>query len=340
MKLPSFSLKTLPRSWLVLGAALLIGLLAAMAARHFLAQQMQALDTREKVSTVDQVVAKQALRKGDVINSDTVAVRQVPTEFAHETALTPSDFERYSGSTLAHPVRGGETLVLGMLESQRPPTFSTRVVQGRRAITFPVDEINSISGMLEPGDQIDLLLTLDLNGRTRHLTIVQRLSVLATGQRVVDDGASGDKRQYSTVTVDTSIEDAQIIIAARGKGKLSALLRNPKDLQAIPSNKAEILAALGMSTRSSASPIRKILPMETEIPVLYGGRSNSNLANSANNAADTSNTSNGSNAIQAALNLPTLAPPGLPRINDSATSGINPNRGPIRNTIIETTSTP
>ncbi len=266
MKLPPLSLKSMPRSWLVLGAALLIGLLAALAARHFLAQQVEALGARDKGQQVPHVVAKVALRKGDPINSETVAVRQIPVEYSHETALTPKDFDRFSGSLLAHPVRAGETIVLGMLEEQRAPTFSARVTQGRRAITFPVDEINSISGMLEPGDQIDLLLTLESNGRTRNLPIVQSLSVMATGQRVVEDSPGNEKRQYSTVTVDTSIEEAQIIIAARGKGKLSALLRNPKDQQAIPSKKAEIMVALGLAERPAGKASRSV-------PVIYGGRS-------------------------------------------------------------------
>lgn len=312
MKLPSISLKSLPRSWLVLGAALFIGLLAALAARHFLAQQMDALDSRVKVSTVDQVVAKVALRKGDPVNSDTVAVRQVPVEFTHETALTPKDFERYSGSTLAHPVKAGETIVLGMLENPRPPTFSTRVVQGRRAITFPVDEINSISGMLEPGDQVDLLLSIEADGRTRNLAIVQSLSVMATGQRVVDDGPSGDKRQYSTVTVDTSLEEAQIIIAARGKGKLSALLRNPKDQQPIPSNKAEILATLGLTRRPISS-----MKFESSVPVIYGGRSSSNAMQAAMSLPmPTMPQAMGSSAPEAAN---ALGAPNVPNAFNSAT---------------------
>jgi pilus assembly protein CpaB len=276
MKLPSLSLQAVPRSWLVMGAALFVGLLAALAARHFLSEQIQSINKRDKGREVEQVVAKVALSKGSPITGETVAVRLVPEEYAHETALTPVDFERFSGSLLAFPVRAGETIVQGMLEAQRAPTFSARVAQGRRAITFPVDEINSISGMLEPGDQIDLLLSLDTNGRTRNLPIVQRLSVMATGQRVVEDAGSEERRQYSTVTVDTSFEEANIIIAARGKGKLTALLRNPKDQEPITSNKAEILAALGLAPRPAAGPSRRaVAKIDPGIPVIYGNRATS-----------------------------------------------------------------
>ena len=58
-----------------MGAALLIGLLAALAARHFLSAQIEAIQKRDKGRQVEQVVAKVALSKGSVISSDTVAVR-------------------------------------------------------------------------------------------------------------------------------------------------------------------------------------------------------------------------------------------------------------------------
>jgi pilus assembly protein CpaB len=279
MNIPKISLKNLPRSWLILGAAIGIGLLAALAARHFLAQQVEAIEAKNKGQQVQQVVAKVALRKGDPINSDTVAVRPIPAEYAHDTALTPDEFDRFNGSTLAYPVRPGEIIVWAMLEGQRAPTFSARVVQGRRAITFPVDEINSISGMLEPGDQIDLMLSTEINGRTRTLPIVQSLNVMATGQRVDEDTPGNEKRQYSTVTVDTSIEQAQILIAARGKGKLTALLRNPKDQQAMASDNAEIMAVLGLSERLTPKASKNI----RSVPVLYGGRSQQQTNQDATN---------------------------------------------------------
>lgn len=302
MKRPTPNLKSVPRTWLVMGAALLIGLLAALAARHFLSAQIEAIQKRDKGRQVEQVVAKVALSKGSVISSDTVAVRLVPEDYAHETALTPADFERFAGTPLAYPVRAGETIVQGMLEGQRPPTFSSRVAPGRRALTFPVDDINSISGMLEPGDQIDLLLSLDADGRTRNLLIVQKLNVMATGQRVVEDGTSHEKRQYATVTVDTSFEEANIIIAARGKGRLTALLRNPRDPQPLAVNKADILATLGLTSR----PAPKV---DRGIPVIYGNRQSAANLQEALNLALPALAAQGVVAADAVVPTPAAALP-------------------------------
>jgi pilus assembly protein CpaB len=286
------------KSWIVLGVALGIGTIAALATRSFLTHQVEAIEARANGRKVAVVVAKGDLPKGALLTTATVAVREIPAEFAHSSAVAPDSFDRIDGQALAWPVKGGEMILWGLLEAQKAPTFSARVGEGRRAMTVPVDEINSISGMIEPGDVIDLIFTVDQAGSKRSAPLLQGVQVMATGQRVVDDPASGERRQFSTVTLDTTPAQARDLIVARESGKLTALLRNPQDQQ-----------GLGMST-----DLAKLLPPAPPppaiarykparmIPVLYGG-------NSSGAAAE---------AQQLPLAAPPLAsapplPPGLPQ---------------------------
>jgi pilus assembly protein CpaB len=149
-----------------------------------------------------------------------------------------------------------------MLEGKRAPTFSTRIEAGHRAMTVPVDEINSISGMLEPGDLVDLMVTVKQKERKITLPLLQNVTVLATGQRTNSDPQSGEKRQYTTVTFDTTPDEAQIVIAARDIGKITALLRNPND-KTLMNNKGDLAALLGMKEGAQ--------PGGDGVPVLYGG---------------------------------------------------------------------
>ncbi len=268
MKLPTLRSFKLNKSWIVLGVALVVGLMAALGAKHYLANQMAAIESRAKGRTVAIVVAKRDLAKGTRLSAETLAVRSVPQDFAHSVAVVPEQFDRIDGQVLAYPVKSGEMIIWGLLENRKSAGFSARVESGHRAMTVPVDEINSISGLLEPGDAIDLMVTIDQKGRKITFPLLQSVRVMATGQRSTDDGRSGERRQYSSVTLDTTPEQAQSVIVAREAGKITALLRNPQDKQAISDTRGDLAALLGIRNGKGGVVDRD----ERPIPVLYGGR--------------------------------------------------------------------
>ena len=254
------------KTWIIFGMALGIGLLAALVAYSYLSSQMDALEARANGETVPVVVAKRDLPKGAKLSSDNVAVRPVPKLFAHSIAVAPGEFERIDGQALAYPIKGGEMILWGLMEGKKVPTFSTRVEAGRRAMTVPVDEINSISGMLEPGDMIDLMVTIERKSKKFTFPLLQSVQIMATGQRSVDDPKSGERRSYSTVTLDTTPTQAQSVIVAREAGKITALLRNPQDRKPMPNMSGDMAGLQGFEDSAAASPGDK-----RQIPVLYGG---------------------------------------------------------------------
>jgi pilus assembly protein CpaB len=255
------------KTWIILGVALAIGGLAAFAATRYLNNRVEAIEARTKGKTTQVVVAKVDIARGVKLDNTNVAVRNVPTEFSHSVAVTPDDFPRIDGQALAYPVKAGEMILWGLMETQKAPTFSARVEAGRRAMTVPVDEINSISGLLEPGDMIDLIATVDQNGKKLTFPLLQRVHVLATGQRQVDD-AVGDSHQYTTVTIDTTPAQAQNLIVARDIGKLTALLRNPDDNLPIGAEVNDLASLLGMQGKPKAAGSGG--QARRSVPVIYG----------------------------------------------------------------------
>lgn len=260
------------RTWALLLVALAIGGLAAMSARSYLNRQMQAIENSAKGKTVTVIVAKNDIPKGELLSAENMALRPIPVEFAHSIALSPEDFERVDGQRLAYPVKSGEMILWGLMETARVPTFSANVAAGRRAMTVPVDEINSISGMLEPGDTVDLLATIDRNGQKATFPVMQDVTVMATGQRSQDDPKTGGERQYTTVTIDTTPEQARLLIAARDAGRLTALLRNPQDKAALP-GQYDVAALLGLTSPAPQGGTRRVR-VARQVPVLYGGNLN------------------------------------------------------------------
>jgi pilus assembly protein CpaB len=267
MKLPTLSNIRPNKTWAVLGVSLVIGLGAALVARSYLFGRMAEIEASAKGRTIGVVVAKKDLPKGARVTGDTAAVRMIPVMYAHSTAVSPEEFERIDGQTLAFPVKSGEMILWGLLEGKKAPTFSARVAEGHRAMTVPVDEINSISGMLEPGDSIDLVVTLDQKGKKLTFPLLQAVPVMATGQRSMDDPKTGERRSYTTVTLDTTPDAAQNVIVAREIGKITALLRNPNDKQPLANGQADIATLLGGKGGDE----------DGKVPILYGGKGSKGL---------------------------------------------------------------
>lgn len=257
------------RSWLLLGVALLLGGLSAYGVKRYIEQHVQEIEARSRSGRlVKVVVPKEDLVKGTVLQSSQVAVREVPQEWAHTNAVTPEQFERVEGQQLAYPVARGEMLLWSLLEGGRAASFSARLPSGQRAITVPVDEVNAISGLLQPGDRIDLMVTAKRDNKAYLFPLLQNVTVLATGAQAIPvagwDGKESSKRSFTTVTLEASPDDARRVLAAREVGKLSAMLRAPGDKAEIASTRSEAFALLGLGGNS-------VPTAAGGVPVIYGG---------------------------------------------------------------------
>jgi len=255
----------LHRNWIILAIALLVGAAAAMTATRYLDDRVADIERRVEQKTARAVVAKESLSAGERIDHERVAVREVPVEWLHSGAISPEQFDRAAGSALAFPAQRGEPLMWSQLEGRSAPALSARLAPGRRAVTLSVDEVSSIAGMLEPGDKVDLLLTVRRDRDNLTLPLIQGVSVLAAGARTVVAGApEGGERRYTTITLDASAEEGQRIIAARTVGTITAMLRGPGDHGVLATVRPDALALLGLEQRPADS--------RPSVPVIYGGR--------------------------------------------------------------------
>ena len=261
------------RSMIMLCVALVSGLCAAWAARQHIQGRIQQIEEEARVPMVERVVAAYDLAPGTRIGPEHVAVRQFPRGLSSSDSLTPERYREIEGSLLIAPLRAGDPILLVHAAAEHHAPFSGRLGLGRRAITMPVDTINSVSGLLEPGDLIDLYVSFDYQRRRVTAPLLQGVLVLATGTNSGQgERASAHTGGYSTVTLDTSPEDAIKLVAARQGGTITALLRRPDDGQ--PTQKAvrgDLASLLGVNT---SLPV----PRAKNAPVIYGDRPGRSVA--------------------------------------------------------------
>jgi pilus assembly protein CpaB len=179
------------------------------------------------------VVANADLRPGTFLSGQTVAVREVPRNFLHADAILADHWNTVAGRVLAQAVRSGEPVLQAHLARNASAGFSSQLAEGMRALTFPVDDEASISGMLSPGDRIDILFTTLVSNETVTLPLLVDVPVIATGVRTTTNAAYLDgqhpSRQYNTVTVSVTPENAARITLAQDAGKITVALRQPQD---------------------------------------------------------------------------------------------------------------
>jgi pilus assembly protein CpaB len=259
------------RTWVVLGVALLIGGVSAFIASRYLSNRIEAIESKEKnMAKVRVVVPIEDLPKGTKINQSNVAVREVPKEWAHSMSITEAQFDRAENGTLNAPAVRGEPIIWAQLDGLKAPAFSSHLTAGRRALTVPVDEVSSVSGMLEPGDRIDVVCTVKKDGRVVIFNVLQNVTVLAAGTRVSQKSdTEGKDTSFTTVTLNTSPEDATRVIAAREVGKVTAMLRAPDDAQVVSSAKNDAMSVLGLN-----APVVIDVEKGPAVPVIYGGSGN------------------------------------------------------------------
>jgi pilus assembly protein CpaB len=235
LKLPSLN-----RNWLMFGGAILLGLIALGLSNKVISDKMAELDAQAKGSQqlVAVVVAKGTLPRGAIIEKSMLAARKIPAQWVHSGTIEPGRIGQFLGQKLAAPVQAGEPLLEFQVE---PPNtaFSATLVNGNRALTTEVDEVNSISGMLRPGDHIDLMATARATGKSKNdvtFPLLSNVEVLATGQvtRKSDDGDGQRERTYTTITLSVNPHDAQRVVVAKSSGRLTAVLRNPEDVAPTP----------------------------------------------------------------------------------------------------------
>ncbi len=127
-----------------------------------------------------------------------------------------------------------------MWDDLRPPTrnqgFSGQIRNGYRAFAISVDATSSVSNLVRPGDNVDVIGTFtmpDLRGDssldTVTLTLLQNVKVLATGNRWGRQGMGGEtggQSNYMTVTLQLFPHEVELMAFATLKGRLMLSLRN------------------------------------------------------------------------------------------------------------------
>ena len=213
---------------LILGA-IISGLTAVYLTHSYINNQINNVENKyiNNHATIKVVVASNPIKRGDVLTYENLSLRDMPLRYIHDSAIRSDQADNIIGKRTMHELNKGETLLSSFISQPNSDGFADLIKVGERAITFPVDMASSMSGLLRPGNRIDLMLTVRAEKQlTRPL--LENVTVLATGDSV-DNGKHSEKGMFQTITISVTPKDASRITLARNVGTISVILRSTKD---------------------------------------------------------------------------------------------------------------
>lgn len=217
-------------AFLVFGCALAGGAIF-FASNYFKSLQANfAQDTG--IKTIRIVAAKQKLAYGDQINIDNALDLlqwiEWPGDSLPEGSFANAEDLFGPGHTetrsILRTLEPGELLlkpkVSGFGEGLR---VASRLSEGQRAFTIPIDAVSGVAGLITPGDRVDILLTRRIERQPTTTVILQDVLVIATDQRHNTDNARA--RLAKTATVEVNPTQAAKLTLAQSVGELTLTLR-------------------------------------------------------------------------------------------------------------------
>jgi pilus assembly protein CpaB len=215
------------RALIVLGLAVLAGLLAVVLAARWMAQR--AGDTSQLV------VALRDVELGTPLDVTMLTTVPWSASVSPEGAFT--SIKDLDGRVVITAVNRGEPII----ESKLAPKgtkggLSSIIASGKRAITVKVNEVVGVAGFALPGSFVDVMVHTNVdeegqrsNGRSTAISriVLERILVLAVAQEATRDATK--PRVVNAVTLEVSPEQAELLDVARSVGSLSLVLRNQVD---------------------------------------------------------------------------------------------------------------
>jgi pilus assembly protein CpaB len=248
------------RTWLVFLLAIASGVSAIVGVT-----QMRSNQLAREMTTV--VVVKKPIGRGYQIQEDHVESRKIPVEFAHKSM--PQTLDDVLGRVATVAMYEGEYIMSNKITSVSAKAgLATLIPAGLRAYSITAaSSANRVSGLINVGDRVDVLLTKSAQGggltdSAVAETLLQNVEVMAV-DRIVDNtganksGVAAEKNdsKASTVTLMVTPKQAAVLGLGQKEGVLSLSLRNPED-QSITLSEEISEADLGDVTDMNA--LRKI----------------------------------------------------------------------------------
>jgi pilus assembly protein CpaB len=258
------------RFFVVLVGALIFGVLAAVSVSKYLSSAQAYSKNLNKVA-----VAKVSIPLGSKIIPEQIMVVQFPKESTPDGAFdTP---EKLAGRVAVVNIAAREPITEARLAPEGTAAGLSAVIpEGYRAMTVKVDDAAGISGFIQPGTLVDVVVVIDPregSGMQDPVSkiVLQNIKVLANGQNIDKPKDEREANTVKAVTLQVTPEQAEKLALAANEGKLQLVMRNQIDQgdeQTTGVNKRSLLTGEGAMKTPEPGSLKSEQPKQEARPAV------------------------------------------------------------------------
>jgi pilus assembly protein CpaB len=181
-----------------------------------------------------------------------------------------SDPSQAVGSLALVTIPAGSQLTHSTVGTNVAFALPVRLQPGMRAVSIPVDRVKDVSGLVQPGDRVDVIAIPPPRGNggapPRAATIFRGIRVLAVGNALENPSAtpSPEEQTAVTVTLEVTPNQADLLAWADQNATLRLALRSPRE--SLRTEPAEELTLSGSAVASPPPLLPPIAPALTIPP--------------------------------------------------------------------------
>ncbi|HEY8228370.1 MAG TPA: Flp pilus assembly protein CpaB [Pyrinomonadaceae bacterium] len=216
------------RFLIVLVGALIFGVLAAISVSRYLSSAQAYTKNLSRVA-----VAKVAIPIGTKIISEQLTMVQLPKDSTPDGTFDSA--EKLVGRVVVNNIGVREPVTESRLAPEGTAAGLSAVIpEGYRAMTVKVDDAAGISGFIQPGALVDVVVVIDPregSGMQDPISkiVLQNIKVLANGQNIDKPKDEREANSVKAVTLQVTPEQAEKLALASNEGKLQLVMRNQID---------------------------------------------------------------------------------------------------------------
>jgi pilus assembly protein CpaB len=255
------------KRWLLLALSIALGCCSAWAIGSHITNKTRELEKLNSVEYVRLLVASRELKRDTIIQAEDLLENSFQAQGVANDALFAHEVDAVIGKRLRADLQAGAWVNASALAEPAVPTLAKRLKPTLRAVTLQVDPVNAMSGLINPGDYIDIFVSFEHLGKRVTALLLKSVEVLATDRITSDTSVREDQNEsrFSTITVAVSSTDSIRLVAARQSGVISATMSAdiaPETSTGLERGLVSLEQILGLRQAETSEPIR----------VIYGDR--------------------------------------------------------------------
>jgi pilus assembly protein CpaB len=242
---------------------LIIAVVLAVGTGILLLRYLQGLNNSSQQAAVELkpvVITNVNIPARGKITADMLTVAKRPASDVDPNSLT--DPKQADGDVALITLPANTVLTASNTGTPATVGLTVRLKPGERAVSIPVDRVKSVSGLMQPGDRVDVLATVNKGPGVppKTFTIIRGALVLALNSQLEQSAAAAagstpppaDESGTGTVTLGVTAAQADLLTVADINTTLRLALRSPEEpVRSLPEEKL-VFADLGQPQAAPA----------------------------------------------------------------------------------------